>query len=410
MILGHNMINIGQTLKELREHCGLSLVDVKEKTHITDSRLCKFENGQNDLKFDEILTLLRAYKKNPIDFLFENKLINDTDIKNSNTLEPRIKDSKSKVLTFIDLFAGVGGIHLGFSSYAKCLMASEIDKAACTTYHANFEDTPIVGDITKQEIKDQIPHDFDILCGGFPCQAFSIAGYQKGFEDARGNLFFDIMDIVKTRKPRAIFLENVKNLLGHDSGNTFKVIKELLEEQGYFVYHKVLNSFEYGNILQNRERIYIVAFNKQKVPNYMDFTYPEKIKLEDNEMSYYLDDNADKSFYYTDASIIYDRIKDEITDQNTFYQWRRVYVRANKKGVCPTLTANMGTGGHNVPLIRVHDGIRKLTPRECFNLQGFPRDFVLPNLAKSKLYKQAGNSVTVPVIKRIAHEIIKIIR
>ncbi len=405
------LINFGPVLKQLREERELSLRNVFEATGITDSRLSKVENGTQELKCDELFSLLKLYNKNIVDFLHQVEIIKDQDIAQSIFLDKALefKKSKDNNLTFIDLFAGVGGIHRGFSHFAKCVMASEIDKAACITYKANYPQTPIIGDITKQENKDKIPQDFDILCGGFPCQAFSIAGYQKGFDDERGNLFFDIIDIVKARKPRAIFLENVKNLLAHDKGNTFKVIKNLLEKEGYYVYYKVLNSFEYGNILQNRERIYIVAFDKDKVPNYDKFAFPESIKLTSKDINDYLESNVDKCFYYTSQSMIYDRIKDEITDPNTFYQWRRKYVRANKKGVCPTLTANMGTGGHNVPLIKVKDGIRKLTPRECFNLQGFPKDFVLPTMANSKLYKQAGNSVTVSVIERIAREVVKVL-
>lgn len=308
-------------------------------------------------------------------------------------------------------FAGVGGIDLGFEMAGfETTYANEIDKNATKTYENNFNIKVDNRDI--KEVVNDLVHgkdvigNIDILLAGFPCQAFSIAGYRQGFLDdkGRGNLFFDVMEIVNIKKPKIIFLENVKNLVSHDKGNTFKVITESLENCGYHIRHKVLNSMEYGNVPQNRERIYIIAFLDKKMAD--NFSWPDKIELTnslDKVIDYHKQD--DKFYYTADNFSKYNEVKDVINKKNTVYQWRRVYVRENKNNVCPTLTANMGTGGHNVPLIYTDEGIRKLTPRECFSLQGFPQDYKLPIMANSHLYKQAGNSVSVTVIYRIAKQI-----
>lgn len=305
----------------------------------------------------------------------------------------------------ISLFAGIGGICLGFKQAgAQVIWANEIDSAACVTYRANLGSEYLVeGDIRKIDATD-IP-DFDILTAGFPCQAFSVAGYRKGFEDDRGNVFFEIVRILEEKKPTAILLENVKNLGSHDSGRTFKIILAELDKLGYKIKHKVLNTMEYGNIPQNRERIYIVGFQDQTA--YNQFEFPEKVDLSNSindliDMSVHQHDR-----YYYDGSMYEEQLKAQIKRQDTVYQWRRVYLRENKNNVCPTLTANMGTGGHNVPLILDNHGIRKLTPEECLKFQGFPEWFSYPgNISHGSKYKQAGNSVSVPVVERIARNMI----
>lgn len=307
-----------------------------------------------------------------------------------------------KVASF---FAGVGGIDVGFRNAGfDIIWANEFDKHAATTYRLNFDNELVVKDIKEVEVKD-IP-DFDIMIGGFPCQAFSVAGYRKGFKDERGNLFFELERIFKEKKPQVIFLENVKNLVGHDGGNTFRVILESLKNDGYHVKKEVLNACEYGNLPQNRERIYIVAFLDERA--YKEYEFPEPIKLT-HTLKDYIDYNKkqDDKYYYTEDSCgFYNELKENVKNPDTTYQWRRVYVRENKSNLCPTLTANMGTGGHNVPIIYTPTGIRKLTPRECFNIMGFHKDYKHPeNIANTHLYKQAGNSVVVSVIERIAKEI-----
>lgn len=312
---------------------------------------------------------------------------------------------------FIDLFAGIGGFRIALQNVGgKCVYTSEWNDAAKITYQANFGEVPF-GDITKDVTKNYIPKEFDVLCAGFPCQAFSIAGYRKGFHDTRGTLFFDLEKIIETRRPKVVFLENVKNLVSHDKGNTFKIILEILEEKlGYKAYTKVLNSATHANVPQNRERIFIVAFDPKQVKNHKDFKFPDAIPLTKTIHDILEKGRQDDNLYYKKDHQYYPELKKTITSKDTIYQWRRVYVRENKSNLCPTLTANMGSGGHNVPLVLDDYGIRKLTPKECFAFQGYPMDkYILPNIANSKLYMQAGNSVTTPLIERIGKEIISVL-
>ena len=315
---------------------------------------------------------------------------------------------KTKLLKTIDLFAGVGGIRLGFEEAGfETVFANDFESQCKDTYDLNFDGTKLfVEDI--QKINEKKLPDFDFLLGGFPCQAFSIAGYRQGFEDekGRGNLFYDVARILKEKQPMGFMLENVKNLKGHDKGKTFKIILETLEDLGYHVKSKVLNSMEYGNVPQNRERIYIVGFKDKK--HYEKFSFPSTVRLT-KKITDLLEEKVDEKYYYN-GKPLYEKLKDEVTSRETVYQWRRKYVRENKKGVCPTLTANMGMGGHNVPIIKDKKGIRKLTPLECARIQGFPMDFKLPkNMSDSALYKQFGNSVSVPVVRAIALQIKKAI-
>ncbi len=314
----------------------------------------------------------------------------------------------SEQIKVASFFAGIGGICYGFEQAgANVVWANELDKYCCITYRQNFKNTFLLEKDINLINTNDVP-DVDIICGGFPCQAFSIAGYQKGFNDKRGILFFKLAEIIKSKKPKIVFLENVKNLLSHDKGKTFKKILSILEEMGYFVKYKVLNTKDYGNIPQNRERVYIVAFKNKK--HYLTFNFPEPIKLTKKISDIIkFDKKQNDLYYYSKNSRIYNELINTIKDKSV-YQWRRVYCRKNKSNVCPTLTANMGTGGHNVPIIKDNFGIRKLTPNECIAFQGFPKKFNFPScISNGNKYKQAGNSVSVPVIKRIAKEIIKII-
>jgi len=307
-------------------------------------------------------------------------------------------------LTIAGLFAGVGGIERGFSLAGfQPVVSNELDPYASKTFRENNDHPLIEGDI-KDLPSSAIPKGTTVLAGGFPCQPFSVAGYRKGFDDHRGNVFWEIDRLYGDQKPQVVFLENVKNLKTHDSGNTFSVIKAALEERGYTVLSDVLNAKDYSMVPQNRERIYIVAFRDKNAAG--KFQFPEKIGKPTN-ITKFIDFNkkVPPEYYYGPSTPFYKQLVQEITDKGTIYQWRRQYVRANKSGVSPTLTANMGMGGHNVPLILTKHGIRKLTPEECFKLMGFD-DFKIPEgVAKSHLYKQAGNSVVVPVITRIAESI-----
>ena len=361
------------------------------------------------------------------------------------------------------LFAGVGGICLGFQNAKlddkgyELVFANEIDEYACETYRNNFKHTLLEGDIHKfldpslcsdedeKEYYESRRHylfdsKIDVLNGGFPCQAFSIAGERKGFADERGNLFLQIVELINqmdkySQKPRILFLENVKNLLSHDSGRTYKIIKSKLEECGYIIKEKVLNTMDYTDLPQNRERIYIVGFlNKEDADKFTFFDNSAKYikKKNANErahevekvINYKVNFHDNKEFYYTKEKYPHYFLENginlakEVDEKYQFYQYRRgMYVRKNQSNVCPTLTANMGTGGHNVPLIKVADGVRKLTPAETFRLQGFPvgHGYTLPvsfkgkSYSNSHLYKQAGNAVSVDVIQLLAEEILKIL-
>lgn len=281
--------------------------------------------------------------------------------------------------------------------------------------------------------REEILHDpIDILTAGFPCQAFSIAGERRGFSDHRGELFYSVVNLVKQLeerghgKPRVLFLENVKNLVSHDNGNTFKVIKEELENLGYTLKYKVLNTYKYTNLPQNRERIFIICFlnqedseafgsledleelekNKEKLQQSLANILDYSITKESNPELYYTKEKYPK--YFESDGI---NLEKDITEMYEVYQVRRgMYVRKNQSGVCPTLTANMGTGGHNVPLIKTFDGIRKLSPKDCFNLQGFRvgTEYSLPTTVRSSyLYKQAGNAVSVDLIELLANKILE---
>lgn len=314
---------------------------------------------------------------------------------------------KLKIASF---FAGVGGIDKGFEKTDKfeTIYANEFDPYPAKVFESNFNINVDLRDIHSVEAED-INSSIDCIVGGFPCTSFSLAGYRKGFEDERtGDLFFELARIIKTKKPRIIFLENVKNLVSHDNGKTFRIILDCLESIGYHVKYQVLNAAQYGNIPHGRERIYIVGFLDKE--QYYHFEFPKPLVLTktlDKVIDFDIKQD-DKYYYSPEKCKFYETLTHDMKKEYTIYQWRRKYVRENKSNVCPTLTANMGTGGHNVPLINTPFGIRKLTPRETFNLQGFEKNFILPeDISDGRLYKCAGNSVVVPVIQRIAEQILK---
>lgn len=312
---------------------------------------------------------------------------------------------KEAKYTAASMFAGVGGIDFGFKQAGfKMVWANEMDAKAIETFNLNHPSTKMF----EGKIEDFKGLDFppvDVITGGFPCQAFSISGLQKGFADKdRGNLFFEIMRIADSLSPRALMLENVKNLLHHDEGNTIKVILQQLKVRGYLVKHQILAGDTHGNIPQGRERIFIVAFQKEE--DYEAFTFPEPISL-NVEAKTLIEPLADKKYYYFKTKY-YQMLLEEMTDFDAVYQLRRKYVRKNMSGVCPTLTANAGKGGHNVPLVWDSVDVRKLTPLEMFRFQGFPDNMKFPlGMADCHLYCQAGNSVVVPIIERIATNILE---
>lgn len=300
--------------------------------------------------------------------------------------------------TFIDLFAGIGGIRLGFESVGgKCIFSSEFDEDACKTYEANFGEHPS-GDITKIEASS-IP-DFDILLGGFPCQAFSIIGKKEGFaNETCGTLFFDIERILKEKKPKAFMLENVRNLTAHDNGNTFKVITTHLEALGYHVYSKVLNALDYG-VPQRRERIIIVGFLED-----VKFEFPKPIPLSERKTLSNILENRVDSKYYVKESIRKSRI-DRLKDKN----YPKPYIsHENMAGsITPHPYSSALRAGASANYILINDE-RRPTERELLRIQGFPDSFKIV-VPYGKIKKQTGNSVAVPVIKAVAREMIKALK
>jgi len=300
---------------------------------------------------------------------------------------------------FIDLFAGIGGIRLGFEQVFKekssFVFASEIDKYAQTTYSSNYGHLPS-GDITRIEPKE-IPN-FDILLAGFPCQPFSNAGLKKGFEDTRGTLFFDIAKIVKYHKPKVVFLENVKGFRTHDKGNTFRVVKETLEELGYKVFSEVLNA-KYFGVPQNRERIYIVGFLNHDV--HFEFPKPSEQSVKVGDI---LDKEVDKKY----------TISDKLW---AGHQRRKLAHKAKGNGFgysiftedseyTSTISARYYKDGSEILIEQKDKNPRKLSPREAGRLQGFPDDFKIV-VSDTQAYKQFGNSVAVPVIMELAKNILR---
>lgn len=303
---------------------------------------------------------------------------------------------ESPKFTFIDLFAGIGGFRLAMQNLGgKCIYSSEWDKEAKKTYKANFGETPF-GDITKETTKSYIPDNFDVLCAGFPCQAFSIAGKRGGFEDTRGTLFFDVAEIIKRKKPKAIFLENVKGLVTHDNGKTLDVILNTLEELDYAVHVKIINAKNFG-VPQNRERIFIIGFNKDKVGNYNVFNFPESTQevfinnfIENNVEGYDISEHLQKSYLLKK-----DDGKPQIIDINSKIQVKTLVSTYHK---IQRLTGTFVKDGKT--------GLRLLSISECKAIMGFPNNFIVP-VSRTQAYRQFGNSVAVPAIQATANEILK---
>lgn len=301
------------------------------------------------------------------------------------------------------LFAGIGGIDLAFEQAGfEVAWANEIDKDACSTYRYNFPNTVLVEDDIRNINAENIP-DFDVLTAGFPCQPFSVCGNKKGFEDDRGNLFFEIMRIVDKKKPAIIFLENVANLTEHDNGKTFNRIHNELSERDYTIRYIIADACNYG-IPQHRTRTYIVAFKNFEMCN--RFRFPEEQRLR-NHLFDVIDRSikVDDKFYLDKNSVQYQKMKTAITDENQIYRFSDYGIQKSKDGICFTLKANMGTWYNRVPIMKDDFGIRTITPRECLALQGFPASFNFPNIPLKSMYKQCGNSVIVPLIKCIAERI-----
>ncbi len=303
----------------------------------------------------------------------------------------------------VSLFSGIGGIDIAFKQAGfDVIWANEIDRFACVTYRNNLPGYIAEADIKSIDEKT-IPKT-DVLFGGFPCQSFSVMGYQRGFKDPRGNLFFEIARIADYMKPKVILLENVKNLIYHDNGKTFMTIHNTFAELGYYIKYSVQNASTHGNIPQERSRTFIVAFSDLDMMS--KFTFPEEISLTvgiEDIMNRTV--KQDDFFYYPPDNKYYDVLNRKIPDKTGIYRIDDSGVATHKYTLSPTLKANMGTYHDRVPIIRDDFGIRKLTPYECLALQGFPSVFRFQDIPIEAAYKQCGNTVCVPVVRRIAERL-----
>jgi DNA (cytosine-5)-methyltransferase 1 len=305
-------------------------------------------------------------------------------------------------IKFIDLFCGMGGFRLAFEHWGcQCVFSSDIDEYACKTYELNFGENP-KSDITKVKSSD-IP-DFDVLCAGFPCQPFSIAGKRLGFEDTRGTLFFDVARILKEKQPKAFFLENVKGITNHKNGQTLDVITKTLKELGYSIKYDVLNAKDYG-VPQNRERWYCLGV-RNDILNGKTIDFPEKITLTKKLKN--IIENIDDPEYMS-SDVCMKNIEKFVAQKNIMidsytlaYEIRPSRCQFATKGISPCLTAKMGTGGNNVPVVVSQK--RRLTETECLKIMGFPRNYKF--IPGSHTYKQIGNSVCVPVLTLLAKQLL----
>lgn len=364
-------LRLNMTQKEMADACGLS-----KNGERTIRRWEKGETSPSALELNQILSFPE--------------------------IAPFSNHAQAKY-SMIDLFAGIGGTRLGFhqTGQVKSVFSSEIDKFAIKTYEKNFGDTPY-GDITKINSKD-IP-DHDILVGGFPCQAFSQAGKKLGFKDTRGTLFFEIARILHDKRPKAFLLENVKNLTTHDKGRTFKVILDTLKELDYEVYYRTYKARDFG-IPQNRERIYIVGFDKKAISNYCDFKFPSPLNT-DTCVGDILEANVDDKYTISDQLWQgHQRRKEKNAKEGKGFG----YSLFNETSpYTNTLSARYYKDGSEILIEQKGKNPRKITPREAARLQGFPEEFVIP-VSDTQAYRQFGNSVAVPTVHAIAENIIKIL-
>lgn len=362
---------LNMTQKELADAIGMS--------KFGDRTIRRWENGYTEPSSLELCAILNFPEEVPF--------------KNNSEAEYKM----------IDLFAGIGGTRMGFwqTGRVQSVFSSEIDKFAVKTYQANFGDIPS-GDITKIEAMDIPNHD--ILVAGFPCQAFSQAGLKKGFEDTRGTLFFEIARILKEKRPKAFLLENVKNLTLHDHGRTFEVITNTLNELGYAITPQLFKAKDFG-VPQNRERIYIVGFDKKQVPNYNEYTSPVPPCIE-THVGNILETYVDSKYTISDELWKgHQRRKEDNKKKGKGFGYTLFNANSSYTN---TISARYYKDGSEILIEQKGMNPRKITPREAARLQGFPEKFIIP-VSDTQAYKQFGNSVAVPVIHAIAEEILKVL-
>ena len=408
------------SLEKIRNDKKNPIVDFDVKDAVITHYLHNNKNGVSQFYKSDAIEYTKEILKNYVSEDYTNYLSKSNFqlelFNNENVPFQPIENPKFK---FIDLFAGIGGFRLALQNLGgKCVFTSEWDKQAQKTYRANFGETPF-GDITKEETKQYIPDGFDVLCAGFPCQAFSIAGKRGGFEDTRGTLFFDVAEIIKRKQPKAFFLENVKGLRSHDKGKTLETILNVLRNDlGYFVPEpQIVNAKDFG-VPQNRERIYIVGFHPSL--NIENFNYPKPT----NKNSTFADvkeENIVETKYYLSTQYLQTLINHKARHENKGNGFGYEIIKDNQIANA-VVCGGMGRERNLVLDHRITDftpttkikgevnreGIRKMTPREWARLQGFPDNFVIP-VADASAYKQFGNSVAVPAIQATANEILKLI-
>lgn len=380
-----NKKNSGELIREKRTRLNMTqkeLADAIGLSKYGDRTVRRWENGESYPSALELKAILEFPEK------------------------PPYKNPEQAKYTMIDLFAGIGGTRLGFQLHGnvKSVFSSEFDKFAQKTYYANFGEETF-GDITKAICEKDIP-DHDILVGGFPCQAFSMAGLKKGFDDTRGTLFFEIARIIKDKRPHAFLLENVKNLISHDKGKTFEIIRNTLEELRYTVYAEVLNARDFG-LPQNRERIYIVGFNNDTVdkPEYFEYPVPPYIPTRLGDI---LEDSVDGKYTISDKLWEgHKRRKKEHRKKGNGFGYSLFNAESEYTS---TLSARYYKDGSEILIDQGPDkNPRKITPREAARLQGFPEDFIIP-VSDTQAYKQFGNSVAIPVVYEIASNLLETLR
>lgn len=315
--------------------------------------------------------------------------------------------------SFIDLFAGMGGFRIAMQANGgKCVFSSEWNTFAQKTYFTNFGEVPF-GDITSENTKSYIPKQFDVLCAGFPCQPFSIAGISKkrslgkdtGFKDkTQGTLFFDVADIISRHRPKAIYLENVKNLVSHDKGQTFKVICNTLEELNYSIHYKVMDGKAF--VPQHRERIMIVGFNKDVFHGKENFSFPTQDDTTSTTIRDILEENVSEKYTLSDKlwSYLQNYAIQQKAKGNGFG-----YGLVNLDGIARTLSARYYKDGSEILIPQNNKNPRKLTPRECARLMGYPDNYIISAVSDIQAYKQCGNSVVVPLITEVSKQIVKVI-
>lgn len=353
-----------------------------------------------------------------IEKVLDKKGCNQT-VLNGNPLELYFKEffdipfpePERPKFTFIDLFAGMGGFRLAMQAQGgKCIFSSEWNQYAQKTYMVNFGDMPF-GDITKEETKSYIPEQFDVLCAGFPCQPFSIAGVSKknslgretGFKDkTQGTLFFDVADIISRHRPKAFYLENVKNLVSHDKGRTFKVITETLEELDYSIHYEVLDGKSF--VPQHRERIMIVGYDRRVYEGKENFEFP-KLGEPVNCIGDILEQNVPEKYTLSDKlwSYLQNYAQKHKEKGNGFG-----YGLVDLKGITRTLSARYYKDGSEI-LIPQGNGVnpRRLTPRECARLMGYPDEYIINAVSEVQAYRQCGNSVIVPLVTAVSEQLVK---